>query len=138
MSRQPRAGHEVGPARADRRVERVVGTVLGAGVALSMVLIVVGLVLTLVAHPHYVVGPVTYRRLVGRHAHFPVGLSGLVHALAHGRGEGVVLLGTVVLLATPIFGVVAALVGFVRERVVPMALVALAVLLILVGAVALR
>lgn len=122
------------PDQADSAVSRAVAAVLGAGVVTAVVLVALGLVVTLVTHPRYAVGPVSYHLLVGRHARFPVGLRGLVHALAHGRGAGIVLLGTVVLLATPILGVVAALVGFLRARTARMALVALVVLVILVGA----
>lgn len=85
----------------DAQVANVVGRVLGAGVVIAVVLVVAGLVVTLVSHPHFVVGPISYHVLVGRRAHFPVGLGGLVRALRHGRGEGIVLLGAVILLATP-------------------------------------
>lgn len=118
----------------DTQVSNVIGRVLGAGVVIAVVLVVVGLVVTLVTHPRDVVGPLSYHVLVGRRAHFPVGLGGLVRALGHGRGEGIVLLGTVVLLATPVAGVVASVIGFTIAGVRRMAAVALVVLAILVVA----
>ncbi|ACU54587.1 protein of unknown function DUF1634 [Acidimicrobium ferrooxidans DSM 10331] len=118
----------------DAQVANVVGRVLGAGVVIAVVLVVAGLVVTLVSHPHFVVGPISYHVLVGRRAHFPVGLGGLVRALRHGRGEGIVLLGAVILLATPLAGVVASVIGFATAGVGRMAAVATVVLAILVVA----
>ncbi len=121
-------------ARDAHRTAHVVGRVLGVGVSLGVLVIVVGLVLMLLRHPGYTTGQVPLHALIGRHARFPVGIEGLVRALRHGSAAGVVLLGVVVILASPIVGAIVAAGGFLAARDLRIGVIALVVVLILLVA----
>ncbi len=121
--------------RRVRQVELAISWVLRIGVLVSVLVIAVGLLLMFLHHPQQarLLGDGSnYRALVRPGADFPHSLAQLRTALAAGRGSGVVVLGVLLLILTPMLRVAVSVLSFVYERDPPMVLVTLFVLLVLV------
>ena len=127
---------------ATRRIETAVGAVLAIGVVASCLVMAVGAVLTLAASStragarralgdlrRGVVHPAALR--------VPHTVSGVVHGVAHGDGPAVVLLGVVLLIATPIVRVAVAVASFALQRNRPFTIVTTVVLAVLLASFAL-
>ena len=134
-----------GPAKAEsdpgselRRLEHVVAWVLRIGVISSVSIILVGLVVVFVSNPSFMrfSGGPSYRPLVMPGASFPHSLSATIVSADHGNGYGLIVLGLMVLLCTPIVRVAVGMLGFARQRDFPMASVTAAVLIILLASFA--
>jgi len=96
----------------DERVERVIGQLLRLGVTLSATVVVLGGAVYLVRHgieaPHY-----------GIFRGEPTGLrniSGILGQVRDWRGRGIIQLGLLVLIATPVARVAFSVVAFALER----------------------
>ena len=121
--------------RRVRQVELAISWVLRIGVLVSVLVIAVGLLLMFLHHPQQarlLDDSSNYRALVRPGADFPHNLAQLRAALAAGRGSGVVVLGVLLLILTPMLRVAVSVLSFVYERDPPMVLVTLFVLLVLV------
>ncbi len=118
-----------------RRVELAISLVLRVGVLASVLVIAVGLGLMFAHHGSYLslTGPLSYRALTSATTSFPHSFGALGHALAHDEGRGVVVLGVLILILTPVLRVAVGVVSFAYEKDAPMALVTLFVLAVLVG-----
>ena len=93
------------PATADprvRRTELVISMVLRVGVVASLVLIVAGLVVSFVHHPDYRTSSVVRQAVITGKTSYPHSAGSVISALAAGQGRGIVTLGLLVLLLTPI------------------------------------
>ncbi len=99
-----------------RRVELVISTLLRVGVATSLTVVVAGTILSFVHHPGYVSAPAALAHLTQPGAAFPHTLSEVLEGLRAGRGQAVVVLGLLLLIATPVLRVAASIVGFVYQR----------------------
>ena len=130
---------EVERDRRVRRTERAISLVLRIGVVASVGMIAAGLALTFMHHPAYgtFTGRYSYHRLTSPSATFPHTFSQLGSYLAAGRGRGVVVLGVLLLIATPVVRVAVSVLAFVYERDRAMTLVTLTVLVVLVVSFAL-
>lgn len=120
------------------KMEAVVSWVLRIGVVLSVAIVLAGLGLLFSHHPGYTTFThgVRYQTLTQpKNSHgvipFPHSFSELVHSLSLGQGRGVIVLGLVVLLATPVLRVAVGVVGFGLERDLKMTLATSFVLLVL-------
>jgi len=96
----------------DRRVEDVIGNLLRAGVLLSALVVWSGAVIYLIRHRH---DPADYRVFHGeptdlRHIH------GILHDSIALHGRGIIQLGLLLLIATPIARVAFSVFGFAEER----------------------
>ena len=120
-------------ASRDRKMELAIASVLRGGVVLAILTIMVGLVIMFVHHHDYMpkTGHVSYRSLVGDHYKFPDSIAGVVRSLGNGDGVGIVVLGLVFLLGTPIARVVTGNIEFLRQRDWKMSLVTFFVLAVL-------
>ena len=118
-----------------RNVETAISYVLRVGVIASVVTVIVGLVLTFLHHPGYAsfTGKVSYHSVTGNKTLFPHTITQLGAALSHVTGEGVIVLGLIILLATPVLRVAVGVLSFVYEKDPPMTLVTLFVLAVLVA-----
>lgn len=118
-----------------RKMELVISLVLRIGVTSSVAVIAAGLVLMFVHHPAYghVTGSFSYDRLTSRSTKFPYTFSGLESALRAGEGRGIVVVGVLLLILTPVLRVAVSVVAFGSERDRAMTLVTLFVLAALVG-----
>ncbi len=113
----------------DQRLETIIGNLLRVGVLLAAAVVAIGGVVYLVRHggsgvdySHFAPGPQELRTLPG-----------IVHSVAQGSSQGLIQLGLVLLIATPVARVLLAAVGFYLERdrlYVVVSLIVLAVLLV--------
>ncbi len=96
----------------DLRIEILVGIMLRTGVLLAAAIVLAGGILYL-AHTH---GPrPDYQHFRGEPAQFTT-LSGILHGVAALDPESIIMLGLLVLIATPVARVVMCIVGFLFER----------------------
>jgi uncharacterized membrane protein len=118
------------PARFEARlVERMVGIVLRGGVLAAAAVTSVGGAIFLARHAG---DPVDFRVFHGEPETLKT-LSGIVQGAAAFRGEWVIALGLLILIATPVARVAVLVVAFIRERdrlYVAVSALVLAVLLI--------
>ena len=128
--------------RTSVHLERAVTLVLRVGVVASSAVLATGTVLTLVsagsrrAASSAVSG---LRRGTLRQHGWPTfhTVGGVVGAAVHGQGPGLVMLGVLLLVATPVVRVAVSVVGFLLERDRRFVLVTALVLGVLVGSFAL-
>jgi len=113
------------------KMELFIGRLLMAGVAVSMAVISAGVMLMFIHHPDYLKSAADLRRLIEPGAAFPHTLGQVAQGLMAGRGQAVVALGLMLLIATPIFRVVAAMVGFALQRDRGFTLISTVVLIVL-------
>lgn len=100
------------PAAREQRVELALAVLLRAGVLLAASLVLLGGLLHLVQHGG--IHP-DYRHFAGEPGAFQRPSRILVLAL-HGSPEGLIQLGVLVLLATPVLRVAFSLLAFAREK----------------------
>ena len=118
-----------------RKVELAISLVLRIGVVVSVAVIAAGLGLMFAHHAAYlpIRGNFSYRALTAKSTPFPHSFATLGHAIAHGEGRGIVVLGVLILILTPILRVAVGVLSFIYEKDPPMALVTLYVLVVLVA-----
>jgi uncharacterized membrane protein len=124
-----------------RRLEGVVSGVLRAGVILSSSVIASGVAVTLVRSPSLRAAKRSVRvlrrgvplppSLAGPHS-----VAGVVQGLAHGDGGAIVMLGLLLLIATPVVRVAVSVIVFSVERDSRYVLITLTVLAVLIGSFA--
>ncbi|MGA7631343.1 MAG: DUF1634 domain-containing protein [Terriglobales bacterium] len=96
----------------DRRLELILGNLLRTGVLLSAAVVLAGACIYLARHAHE---PANYRVFRGEPTDFRT-IRGVVNSVMHGRGRGLIQLGLLLLIATPIARVAFSVVGFALER----------------------
>jgi uncharacterized membrane protein len=99
-----------------RRVELAISALLRVGVIVSLAIIVAGTILSFVHHPTYVSSAAELARLTKPGAAFPHTLAQVLAGLREGRGQAVVVLGLLVLIATPVARVAVSILGFFYQR----------------------
>ena len=114
-----------------RRLELLISRLLRAGVILSVTLIVVGMIVTFFQHPDYLSSSVVLDCAVGPGATFPHELGALLASTYQMRGEAIVTLGLLVLMATPVVRVAVSALAFIQHRDRAYALITFAVLCLL-------
>ena len=118
------AGHSID----DEKVELLLGNVLRLGVILAALLTITGASMLLIAN-----GSRPGRQLIAGSGEFS--RSALFHGIAHGDGNAIIMLGLMVLFATPVLRVAGMIVGFLRERDWLYAAISCAVLAILIAGI---
>ncbi|MCL4313216.1 MAG: DUF1634 domain-containing protein [Actinobacteria bacterium] len=118
-----------------RKVEILISLVLRVGVVLSVLVITAGLVVTFIHHPAYAAlsGHASYHSLTSMASKFPHTPGGLVKSLSAGQGQGIIVLGLVLLILTPVMRVAVSILTFVYQRDPLMTLVTCFVLSALIG-----
>ena len=112
---------------SDQRIDLIMSRLLRTGVLLSAMFVLAGGALYLLRHAT----PVTdYRHFQGEPAEFRT-VSGIFHEALAGRGRGLIQLGLLLLIATPIARVAFSLLAFLYQREWTYVLVTLVVLGIL-------
>jgi len=112
----------------DRRIEVILGNLLRTGVLLSATVVLAGACVYLSRHAHE---KADYRVFLGEPSEFRT-IPGVIQSVIHGRGRGLIQLGLLLLIATPIARVAFSVVGFAIERdrmYVAFTLIVLAILL---------
>jgi uncharacterized membrane protein len=96
----------------DRRIEVILGNLLRAGVLISAAVVLFGACIYLSRHAHE---SVDYRVFRGEPSDYRT-ISGVIQSVINFRGRGIIQLGLLFLIATPIARVAFSVVGFVIER----------------------
>ena len=113
---------------AEQRMDEIIGRLLQGGVILAAAFVLAGGVVFLARHPM----PVTnYRVFQGEPEEFRT-VSGIFHEAMELRGRGLIQLGLLILIATPIVRVAFSVVAFLYQRDWTYAVVTLMVLGLLV------
>jgi uncharacterized membrane protein len=106
----------------------ILGNLLRAGVMLAAAVVFSGACIYLGRHAHE---PADYRVFRPETSEFST-IPGVIQSVLHGRGRGLIQLGLLLLIATPIARVAASIVGFAIERdrlYIAFTLIVLAILL---------
>lgn len=96
----------------DQQLEVVLAKVLLSGVITAALVVLAGGIIYLLRHGG---SSPDYRVFRGESSELR-GIRGILRQVAAGRGRGVIQLGLVLLIATPVMRVALSLAGFVRER----------------------
>lgn len=104
-----------GLARDAAGPEVLISNLLRLGVVLSLSLVSAGMVLTFFHHPDYFSSAQALQRLTAPE-HVPHSLSDVLSGVAAVRGQAVVMVGLMVLMATPVLRVALSLLIFGRQR----------------------
>jgi uncharacterized membrane protein len=96
----------------DKNIEEIVGTLLRVGVSLSAFVVSIGAVIYLARHGRE---PANYRVFHGEPSDLR-SLSGIVRDAFHLRGQGIIQLGLLLLIATPVARVAFSIWGFAEEH----------------------
>lgn len=96
----------------DQRIEIIIGNLLRTGVLLSACVVLVGAAVYLKRHA---LEPAGYHVFSGEPSEFRT-VSGILHSVRAGRGRGLIQLGLLLLIATPIARVLFSLGGFAIEN----------------------
>jgi uncharacterized membrane protein len=91
-------------------------TVLRVGVVLSVVTILIGVVVTFVNHPGYFTSRPALGALTPPMTHFPITLGDVITGVRHGRGQAIITLGLLLLIATPVARVALSVIIFIIAR----------------------
>ncbi len=111
----------------DRRLENIIGRLLQTGVLLAAAIVLAGGAFYLIQHHS---DRTDYRAFVPGSQDLRT-LRGIVRSAAHFHSEGLIQIGLLLLIATPVARVAMAMVGFALERDRLYTIVSLIVLLIL-------
>jgi uncharacterized membrane protein len=97
--------------------DHVIGRVLRAGVATSLVLISCGTAASFLGKSGaYGTGPAEVARLTGAGGGFPRTAAWLGNGLVHLDGQAIIVAGLIVLILTPVMRVAVSIATFARER----------------------
>ncbi len=96
----------------DKTIEEIVGTLLRTGVSLSAFVVAVGAAIYLARHGRE---PASYRVFHGEPTDLRT-LSGIVHDAIGLHGRGIIQLGLLLLIATPVARVAFSIWGFAEEH----------------------
>jgi uncharacterized membrane protein len=104
------------PQHEPQWIDGAISNLLRAGVVISMVVVITGLVFTFIHHPQYVRSKSALGRLTDAGAAYPRRLRDVATHIAEGRGQAIVMLGLLMLIGTPVARVAFAIVAFAIER----------------------
>jgi uncharacterized membrane protein len=97
------------------RAERLISTVLRVGVIASLTTILLGTVIAFVHHPEYITSPRQLVHLSRPSDGFPHTLRDVFTGLLSLRGQAIVVLGLLMLIATPVARVAVSILLFLEE-----------------------
>ncbi|WP_437276411.1 DUF1634 domain-containing protein [Sorangium sp. So ce375] len=132
--RRPTAGADT---PRGHEVEVLISNLLRIGVATSLVVVVLGTVLSFVHHPDYLTSPKELERLTSPGAAFPRTLGEVIAGLRDLQGRAVTVVGLLMLVATPVLRVAVSILAFIHQRDRMFVLITTTVLVLLLLAFAL-
>jgi uncharacterized membrane protein len=105
-------------AEADPRklIESAIIIILRAGVAISVTIIAIGLVMTFVHHHDYFSSRPALGSLIDPRESYTASVSSVIEGARQGRGQSIVMIGILVLIATPVVRVATSIALFAAER----------------------
>jgi uncharacterized membrane protein len=113
------------------RVELVISVLLRVGVVVSLLVVVVGTVVSFVHHPAYLYSATDLGYLTKPGGAVPHTIGEVLAGVRAGRGQAIVVAGLLLLVATPVLRVAVAIGAFVVQRDRVFALITAAVLALL-------
>lgn len=99
-----------------RQVELLISNLLRSSVLLSLIVIVIGTVVTFVVHPEYLSSDTALERLINPGTTLPHTLQGVAAGLKALQGDAIVTLGLLLLIATPVVRVGISIFAFIYEH----------------------
>ena len=96
----------------DKDMQAVIGWILRGGVALSMILVFIGGVLFVYRHGHSISD---YSKFAGV-PYFIHNTGGIINGTLNLRGQAIIQLGIILLIATPVIRVIFSAIGFILEK----------------------
>lgn len=111
-----RAREEAADRERARKVELMTSRLLRIGVVASLVVVVVGIVVSFVQHPSYLSSSEKLGGLIGPSASFPHTIPAVLRGIGRGHGEAIVMAGLFLLIATPVLRVAGLIIAFAYQR----------------------
>jgi uncharacterized membrane protein len=102
--------------RRVRQVELLISRLLRVGVLLSLTVVTIGAVITFMHHREYVSSRDALEQVTSKDAAFPHSASQVLHGLASFEGRSVIMLGLLLLIATPVMRVAVSIFAFMYEH----------------------
>ena len=102
--------------RLEIKAEILISRLLRTGVAVSAVLVVAGMVIVFQHHPLYRTSHDDLASLTSASGEYPHQVRDVLHSVRNGRGQGVAMLGLLLLIATPVLRVAVSIAIFALER----------------------
>ena len=99
-----------------RAVELLISNLLRTGVVTSLSIVIAGTIVSFIHHPEYLWQPPALERLTRPGAALPHTAREVLHGLREGRGQAIVMVGLILLIATPVLRVAVSILGFVYEH----------------------
>jgi uncharacterized membrane protein len=99
-----------------RWVDRLIAYVLRGGVTISVIVVLAGLIITFAHHREYFSSRPALGALTNPGAGYPRSIGAVVEGVREGRGQAIVSLGLLLLIATPVARVAVSIAVFVIER----------------------
>jgi uncharacterized membrane protein len=111
----------------DKDMQVIIGWILRAGVAISMTVVFIGGAMFLYRHGHSIPNYREFKKV----PYFIHNTGGIIEGVLHLRGQAIIQLGILLLIATPVARVVFSAIGFILEKDHLYTLITLIVLLII-------
>ncbi len=120
IGRCPTETSELPPAEYSHRVRQVeilISTLLRVGVIISLTVVVLGTVFTFMHHREYLDSQAwPWSDVTGENARFPQTVTDVLRGVRAKEGRAIVLLGLLLLIATPVMRVAVSILAFMYER----------------------
>ncbi|MFT4093184.1 MAG: DUF1634 domain-containing protein [Niabella sp.] len=97
----------------DKDMEQIIGMQLRVGVITASIIVLAGGIFYLLRHGSQPVPD--YKNFIGENADYTT-LSSVKEGIAHVKGRAIIMLGAVILIATPVLRVLFSLLGFIIEK----------------------
>jgi uncharacterized membrane protein len=99
-----------------RWVDRMISWVLRSGVTISVVVVLAGMIITFAHHPEYFRSRPALGELTNPGTSYPSTMRAVIEGVREVRGQAIVTLGLLLLIATPVVRVAVSIAVFVIER----------------------
>jgi uncharacterized membrane protein len=113
----------------DKDMQVIIGWILRGGVMVSMILVVIGGIFFVYRHGHSIPDYKTFKGVPV----FIHGLGGIINGVITMKGQAIIQLGIILLIATPVIRVAFSAVGFLLEKDYLYTFITLIVLLIILA-----
>jgi uncharacterized membrane protein len=118
-------------ARRVRQVELLISSLLRVGVILSLAIVLIGTIATFAHHREYFSSSVARDQILNPDAAYPHSIRQVVLGVRDMQGRAIVMLGLLLLIATPVMRVAVSIFGFVYEHDLKYVVITTVVLLLL-------
>ena len=104
------------PQHEPQWVDTAISRLLRTGVVLSITIICIGVLLTFIHHPQFIRSKTALGDLTSADAVYPHHVKEVLRQIRKERGQAIVMLGLLMLIATPVARVGFSIVAFAMER----------------------